>query len=306
MADPTNTVRILTDLLKQTKAVKSHLYNLSKLNKWALAVENAIEAIYSTDSKQFKEIKNLLNKLPSPSVPNTGFNVSMIQNAVDELSLNPIRSSVVNNVEMLLDSYINIIDLSQQLLANTSSNNFLKDFFNYLLKNGLYYDENDLSLFHSKNKDNKCFPNERDDLIIMGSANVFFKELEHEINLTWKLGFYASALVLTRKFVENLLIEILRKKYPPDDKLNLHLYYVSKQQRFQDFSVLVDSLEKKRSDFGPDQPLVGKAIQLIRPFKWGANATAHSIVEFPNEQIIRKYKIQQIVSLLEKILNNIS
>ena len=87
------------------------------------------------------------------------------------------------------------------------------------------------------------FPLTKDNLITEKFDDFFYIRLKNEINIGYKFGLYSSVIVLSRKLVENLLIEILRKKYPRNKKGNLEFYYDTKRRRFHDFIVLLDNLE---------------------------------------------------------------
>lgn len=84
----------------------------------------------------------------------------------------------------------------------------------------------------------------KDNLITEKFGELFYNKLKTEINLGYKLGLYSSVVVLCRKLVENLLIDILRKKYPRNKKGNLKLYFDKNGGRFHDFGILIDNLEK--------------------------------------------------------------
>lgn len=149
-------------------------------------------------------------------------------------------------------------------------------------------------------------PLSKDILIDLKFGNAFYDNLKREINLVYKFGLYTSAAVLSRKLIENLLIEVLRKKYPPNKPRNLNLYYVKKKRRHHDFAILLDNLEKKKSSFGVDVDMVSKFISLAKPFRPATNATAHSIIEESNKDEIVKHKIPQMISLLKTLKENLS
>jgi hypothetical protein len=71
---------------------------------------------------------------------------------------------------------------------------------------------------------------------------------------------FTSVVILSRKMIENLIIEILRKKYPQKVKGNLDIYYNKNERRFHDFTMLVKNLEVKKKDFGPDENTLSKFI----------------------------------------------
>jgi len=74
----------------------------------------------------------------------------------------------------------------------------------------------------------------------------FYKRLVDEINYLYINQFPMSLSILIRKLLENLIIDILRKKYGTHD---LQLYYDSSRGRFHDFSVLLKNLDSKKEEF---------------------------------------------------------
>ncbi|MFZ0510166.1 MAG: hypothetical protein WAM14_01055 [Candidatus Nitrosopolaris sp.] len=141
-----------------------------------------------------------------------------------------------------------------------------------------------------------------DNLIAEKFGEHFYNRLKNEINMGYKFGLYTSVVVLSRKLVENLLIDMLRKKYPPNEEGNLELYYDKKRKRFHDFAVLLDNLEKLKSKFGIDELTISKFLSLAKPFRASANSNAHSIIEVSEKEIIIKYKIPDMIGLLIRLL----
>lgn len=130
----------------------------------------------------------------------------------------------------------------------------------------------------------------------------FYNSLKKEINDTYKFGLFTSTMFLSRKLLENLVIEILRTKYPPNKPENLRIYW---DKRFHDFSVLIKNIEDRKSDFAPDEPIISEFISLCKPFRPRVNANTHSIVIFSDEEEVLKYKVQKMAALLLKLLKNI-
>ncbi|MBT7102466.1 hypothetical protein HN935_03050, partial [archaeon] len=63
------------------------------------------------------------------------------------------------------------------------------------------------------------------DLITIKFEDIFYKNLSNEINKCYKIGSHTSVFVLSRKLIENLLIDTLRKKYPINENNNIEIYY---------------------------------------------------------------------------------
>lgn len=104
----------------------------------------------------------------------------------------------------------------------------------------------------------------------------FYDDLIDNINQCYRIGVYDGTFVLTRKLLENLVIELLRKEYP---KSYLPMYYIENERRFRNFNNLLEVFEYKRSDFQPySDGLNNSLISDIRQFKNTADGDAHSIV----------------------------
>ncbi|MCZ7398259.1 MAG: hypothetical protein O8C62_01030 [Candidatus Methanoperedens sp.] len=142
-------------------------------------------------------------------------------------------------------------------------------------------------------------------LVDMEFEDVFYNKLRDEINDAYKMGLFTSVMLLSRKLFENLLIEILRIKYPPNQSGNLEIYFIKNEQRFQNFTVLLKNIEDKKSDFTPDEHLISEIISLIKPFRKGANLNAHSIIIVSDEKGILSFDIPRISALLSKLYSNI-
>lgn len=127
-----------------------------------------------------------------------------------------------------------------------------------------------------------------------------------EVNKAYDKGCFTSAYMLIRKVIENLIIDILRAKYPESGGIaNKELYYNVSQHRFLDFSVILDNLYKKRNDFGIDgKKIIERLNQLCKELKNDANYKVHSwfhLVETKNEfDNINIHQIMELIVKLEK------
>jgi hypothetical protein len=103
----------------------------------------------------------------------------------------------------------------------------------------------------------------------------FFTQLSGEINNAHSWHLYTSTYMCLRKLIENLVIELLRKKF---DTADLDMYYRAKQHRFHDFSLLIKNLENEIRQFEPySQALDQRFFDFLRRFRERANSAAHSI-----------------------------
>jgi len=134
----------------------------------------------------------------------------------------------------------------------------------------------------------------------------FYISLIEEINFQYTTKHSISLSILIRKLFENLIIDILRKKYGTTD---LSLYYDRSKRRFHDFSILLKNIETKLSDFHHISPNFDKKfLQELSEYREYGNTGAHSIdvnmkLEYFTE---RKEEINHKVKLLIRIFNLIN
>jgi hypothetical protein len=140
------------------------------------------------------------------------------------------------------------------------------------------------------------------------STNYFILGHVNEVNKAYTSGCYTATFILIRKIIENLIIDILRNKFSEkSNKKNKELYYNISQQRFHDFSIILDNLFKKRTEFGIEgKTLIERLNQLVKKFKKDANDKTHSwfhLVESRQEfNDINVTQIFQLILKLESII----
>jgi hypothetical protein len=175
----------------------------------------------------------------------------------------------------------------------------------YLRDNGITYNENEKNFSLTSGEPILIVPlGQLSNLIDQDFNNVFYNELRDEINKAYQMRLFTSVMLLSRKLFENLIIEILRMKYPPNIPGNLEIYYLVKDQKFQNFTILLMNIEERKSEFTVDEHLINEIISLIKPFRKGANANAHSIIIVSDEKDISKFDIPRISALLLRLYSN--
>lgn len=133
----------------------------------------------------------------------------------------------------------------------------------------------------------------------------FYKTLIEEINFQYIHKCAMSLSILVRKLIENLIIDILRKKY---GTIHLDFYYNPDRRRFHDYSVLLKNLDERQNDFHYiTQNLDVTFIRELNYYRETGNSSAHSIDTNINIEIFNSKKddINNKVKLLIRILNNI-
>ncbi len=135
------------------------------------------------------------------------------------------------------------------------------------------------------------------------SSDYFIKGHFEEVNKAYTKGCYTSTAILARKIIENLVIDILRNKFPPVSKENKELYYDIKRKRYLDFSVVLKNFYYKRNDFGiTKSKIIDRLYQKALKFKEHANDKTHSWYHLiKNQNEINDLEIQYIIELIKQI-----
>lgn len=135
-------------------------------------------------------------------------------------------------------------------------------------------------------------------ILALATTDPFVRRHIEEINKAYNAQCYTATFILCRKVMENIVVEILRTKFPKDR----HLFEDNASHRSLDFSVVLDNLFRKRTDF-PTKSF--KAIERVKqkatPFKNDANNKAHSLFHIATKKEIDDAGIQEIFQLLEAI-----
>jgi hypothetical protein len=123
-----------------------------------------------------------------------------------------------------------------------------------------------------------------------------------EINKAYNCGCHTAVFVLCRKVIENLIIDLLIKKFPEKNRKNRELYFNVAQKRFHDFSVIIDNLYKKRGKFLPSaiKP-IERLCKKAKPFAKDANSYAHSWFYIASKKELDDINVQEIFDLIKSI-----
>lgn len=107
----------------------------------------------------------------------------------------------------------------------------------------------------------------------------FYEDLKNEINRTFKFRAFTATYMLCRKLIENLVIDVLRLKFPQNVHGNLTLYFrTDGGGRFHDFTILLKNLEEKIEYFGVDKQIIARFLLMVKIFRPQSNSNAHSII----------------------------
>lgn len=136
------------------------------------------------------------------------------------------------------------------------------------------------------------------------TTNIFERKHIDEINGTYFARCYTATYILCRKVMENLIIEILKNKFPTNKDKGLYEDHI--KHRFLDFSVVLDNLYKKRGNFTTTaHSAIDRLKQKATPFKKDANNKTHSLFHIATKTEIENAEVQEIFDLIAKIMKEI-
>ena len=134
----------------------------------------------------------------------------------------------------------------------------------------------------------------------------FFQSLVDDINKTYRIEVFDGTLILTRKLLENLLIDIFREKYGEE---KIELYFNPSKSQHEQFSTLIDNFDdrinsKDKDDFSRYSGALNQSfIDDIKQFKAKGDATTHSIEVDIKESKIGEYS--ELANSLVRILADV-
>jgi len=132
--------------------------------------------------------------------------------------------------------------------------------------------------------------------------NKLLKAHLNEINKTYTYGCYTACFVLCRKVLENLVIHhILKKKYPRNTRQHREKYFDFDRRRFLNVEKLLKNLSDHSGDFGPENKLVERIVELAGGFKETANEMTHSLYHIATKKEIDNKNFQHILDLIKKL-----
>lgn len=135
------------------------------------------------------------------------------------------------------------------------------------------------------------------------SKNYFINKHVEEINKAYNARCLTSVYILIRKVFENIVIDILRKQFPPSTLANKELYFDTTQNRYKDFSVILRAFYDKRLAFPVGlKPVIERLYALTKGLKDSANDRTHSLYFIVTKtQDIQELDLPTILELTKEI-----
>lgn len=102
-----------------------------------------------------------------------------------------------------------------------------------------------------------------------------YAQLRDEVNWSFDSRAYTATIVLLRKLIENLIVDLLRTRFGLD---RVDLFFIKSQRRFRNLSELIETLRNKIKEFEP-YGLEEKHLRILEQMREEGNTKAHSIVD---------------------------
>lgn len=136
-------------------------------------------------------------------------------------------------------------------------------------------------------------------IVLFSTSNRFVEKHIQEINGTYAAQCYTATFILCRKVMENLIVDVLRHSFPKER----NLYEDAASHRSLDYSVVLDHLFKKRTQFNTKAfGAIVRIKQKATAFKNDANDKAHSLFHIATKKEIDDAKPQEIFDLIEVVM----
>ena len=133
------------------------------------------------------------------------------------------------------------------------------------------------------------------------TENKFLARHIDEINKCYSANCYTASFILIRKVIENLIVEIAKKKFPNKTGEHKKIYLDLPKGRILDLSSLIKNIKNKSKQFDPEEKkLVQRILQLSEEFKDDANDKTHSLYHLSSKKELNDKSPQQIFELISQ------
>lgn len=141
-------------------------------------------------------------------------------------------------------------------------------------------------------------------ILVFPSTDRFIERHIAEINGTYHANCCTATFILCRKVMENLIVQILKKKFPATkDRV---LYEDAASRRSLDFSVVLNHFYKSRTKFSiSGASAIDRIKQKATPFKNDANDKAHSLFHLASRKEIEDANVQEIFDLITVVMKEV-
>lgn len=114
----------------------------------------------------------------------------------------------------------------------------------------------------------------------------FYPNLVYQINLCYQVQADQAVLVLNRKLIETLIVDILRSVFGMEE---IELFYDTEDNRTLPLSHLLENMKARKSELGKYGPSLDEGFfRAVNDLKHRGDASAHAIEEDPSREDLAK------------------
>jgi hypothetical protein len=217
-----------------------------------------------------------------------------------------ITFSILNNFKIHKKTEDKLIDICNLLMPPETGFKVNKIEFKPLLPeiNRSYYNKINLSALieHINSNELQILP-ENKYLDVKNLPDGFYEDLVFLINKCYLLGIYEAVQIFSRKLLENLLVDILRKKF---STRKIDLFFNTNSGRFHGFSTLLDNFKNNLDEFKPySGALDHNFLEKIKRYKVFGDSSAHTLELNVKKEDLDNNDLEYIINHLISIYNKI-
>ena len=139
------------------------------------------------------------------------------------------------------------------------------------------------------------------------TTNKFLADHFTEINKAYDSHCYTCVFILCRKVLENMLCDIIQKKYFENKKKQTFLYFDPSRGRSLDLSKLIINLYSVSHEFKTEKGLLERILARTKEFKEDADAKTHSLYHIvKSKKEIDEKHFQDILNMIAELEQKIA
>jgi hypothetical protein len=135
-------------------------------------------------------------------------------------------------------------------------------------------------------------------LIDIDFVDDHYNSIRTEINTCFKQGFYMASLELSKRLIQNLLVDLIRSNFPLAGEGHRSLYYDYLKEDFRNTDELLKELSEKKHDFNVNPDAIDYLIELIGPMEPKKKPESHSFGVIPKRKDIQNLRIEEAMELI--------
>ena len=133
-----------------------------------------------------------------------------------------------------------------------------------------------------------------------------YNSIKAEINSCYKRGFFVATFLLSKELIRNLLIDIIRINFQPISDEQISLYYDFQNETHKEMWQLLGTLVQKKEEININSEVIENLIEMFAAMDQKIKLGSHSFKSISTREDIDKYRLDEIVELLNDIVEFMS